>query len=122
MKTTAHKISDLIWTAANKYLSSGTDEYHMKDRAIKEKYCCIAIREAASKLPGSFIEQSLVMDKTLDFIHELGCPYNVGFKFSEYIDYSRPQIEQHDEIYLRQQQDRYTFLMFAYQVALSERI
>jgi hypothetical protein len=106
------KISDILWDAANEYLSE-VDSVHLRSEGYgwKERYSCSAVEGACYSLSKSSCgSEKNHYSKTIDFLEELGV--NTGDLF-EFIEFDAGE---------ERQGARYLWLMFAYQVALSEGV
>ena len=104
---TERKISDIIWDAANKYLCPpGVDS---GDELWMESCCAVAEAENGHDQWGR-VKVTPNVSKALAYLQEFGVdPCRLG-QFNEF--------ESDEEI----QGARYLWLMFAYQVALSEGV
>jgi len=109
---TDRKISDILWDAANEYLSENYSTY-LRSRGYgwKSKYSCCAVESACYSLSkSSWDSEESPYNKTIDFLEEFGVNTNSFCEFDEFV----PGEER--------QGARYLWLMFAYQVALSEGV
>ena len=107
------KISDVLWIAANEFLST-TDGTELVDGKIRSKYSCCAVEAVCSELVrSSKISWNSVRNpyiKTIGFLRQLGVNTGGYCEFKEF------------EPGEKRQGARYLWLMFAYEVALSEGV
>lgn len=107
------KISDVLWIAANEFLST-IDGVELVDGHSRSKYSCCAVEHFCKKLVcSSKISWNSVLNpyiKTRGFLYELGVDTGGCFEFFEF------------EPGEKRQGARYLWLMFAYEVALSEGV
>lgn len=107
------KISDVLWIAANEFLST-TDGMELVDGYLRSKYSCCAVEPVCEKLVrSSKISWNSVRNpyiKTIGFLYELGVNTAGRCEFKEF------------EPGEQRQGARYLWLMFAYEVALSEGV
>ena len=98
------KISDILWEAANEYLSE-VGSIHLRSGGYgwKNKYSCLAVYDACEEFSVSPYE-------TMNFLEELGVNTDGFYEFNEF------------DAGEERQGARYLWLMFAYQVALSEGV
>ena len=109
---TDRKISDVLWIAANKHLSESDSTCFQSGGFIKkDRYSCCAVESASYELSKSSWEsEESPYNKTIEFLKELGVDAGGLFEFSEFVSGEE------------RQGARYLWLMFAYQVALSEGV
>lgn len=101
MKGCNMKISDVLWIAANEHLSE-VDFSYLRSNSFgwNRNYSCSAVYQVGEEFSS----------KTTAFLHELGVNINGFYEFDEFV----PGEER--------QGARYLWLMFAYEVALSEGV
>lgn len=97
------KISDVLWIAANEFLST-TDGMELVDGHSRSKYSCCAVESVCEKSLNS------VRNPYIKFLRELGVKTGGCCEFKEF----KPGEQR--------QGARYLWLMFAYEVALSEGV
>ena len=108
---TDRKISDILWDAANKHLCSPVEFFGdgLRKGMVVESCCAVAEAENGHDRVGSVCVDPDV-SKALAYLQEFGViPKEYG-QFDEFSSY-----EEH-------QGARYLWLMFAYEVALSEGV